>query len=43
VLARAAKADKRRLRLLEEWKREELKRSPFALLDEVPSYEGLAA
>ena len=36
VLARAAKAEKRRLRLLEEWKREELQRTPFAILDEPP-------
>ena len=36
VLARAAKANKRRLRLLEEWKQEELKRTPFAILDEQP-------
>jgi hypothetical protein len=33
VLARAAKAKKREKRLLEEWKREELKRTPFALVD----------
>ena len=36
VRARAAKAEKRRLRLLEEWKREELRRTPFALLDDPP-------
>jgi hypothetical protein len=36
VLARAAKAEKRRLRLLEEWKRQELRRTPFALLDDPP-------
>ena len=36
VLARAAKAEKRRLRLLEEWKREEWQRTPFAILDEPP-------
>jgi hypothetical protein len=42
VLARDAKAERRRLRLLEEWKRQELKRTPFALLEEVPSYEELA-
>ena len=36
VLARAAKAEKRRLRRLEEWKWEELKRTPFAILDEPP-------
>ena len=37
VRARAAKAEKRRLRLLEEWKREELRRTPFAILDEPPA------
>lgn len=37
VLAREAKAEKRRQRKLEEWKREELKRTPFALLDEPPA------
>jgi hypothetical protein len=37
VRARAAKADKRRLRKLEEFKREERKRTPFALLDEPPA------
>jgi hypothetical protein len=36
VRARAAEANKRRLRLLEEWKREELQRTPFAILDEPP-------
>jgi hypothetical protein len=36
VGARVAKANKRRLRLLEEWKREELRRTPFAILDEPP-------
>jgi hypothetical protein len=36
VRARAAKAEKRRLRLLEEWKRDELRRTPFALLDDPP-------
>ena len=36
VLARAAKANKHRLRLLEEWKQEELKRTPFTILDEQP-------
>jgi hypothetical protein len=36
VLARDAKAEKRRQRNLEEWKREELRRTPFALLDEPP-------
>jgi hypothetical protein len=36
VCARAAKADNRRLRLLEEWKRKELQRAPFAILDEPP-------
>jgi len=35
--ARAAKAEKRRQRKLEEWRREELKRTPFALLDEPPA------
>jgi hypothetical protein len=34
VLARAAKANKRRLRLLEEWRQQELRRTPFAILDE---------
>jgi hypothetical protein len=36
VRARAALADKVKLRLLEEWKREELKRTPFAILDGPP-------
>jgi len=36
VLARDPKADMRRLRRLEEWKREELRRTPFALLDDPP-------
>jgi hypothetical protein len=36
VLARAAKAEKRRLRKLEEWKQQELRRMPFALLDNPP-------
>jgi hypothetical protein len=36
VLARAAKAKKREKRQLEEWKREALKRTPFAILDESP-------
>jgi hypothetical protein len=36
VLARAAKANKRRQRLEEDWKREALKRTPFAILDEPP-------
>jgi hypothetical protein len=36
VVARAAKAEKRRLRKLEEWKREELRRTPFALLNDPP-------
>jgi hypothetical protein len=36
VLARDAKAEKRRQRLLEQWQREELKRTPFALLDDPP-------
>jgi hypothetical protein len=31
-----AKANKRRLRQLEEWKRKELQRTPFAILDEPP-------
>ena len=39
VRARAAEANKRRLRLLEEWKREELQRTPFAILDERPPGE----
>ena len=34
--ARAALANKVRLRRLEEWKREELQRTPFALLDDPP-------
>ena len=37
VLARAAKAEKRRKRKLEEWKQEERRRTPFALLDNPPS------
>jgi len=36
VLALDAKAEMRRLRLLEEWKREELRRTPFSILDERP-------
>ena len=36
MLARAAKANKRRQRQLQEWKREELPRTPFAILDEPP-------
>jgi hypothetical protein len=36
VLARDAKAERRRLRLLEEWKRKELRRTPFAILDDPP-------
>ena len=36
VRARAALANKVRLRRLEEWKREELQRTPFAILDEPP-------
>jgi len=36
VRARAALANKVRLRRLEEWKREELRRTPFALLDDPP-------
>ena len=36
MLARAALANKVRLRRLEEWKREELRRTPFALLDDPP-------
>ena len=36
VLARAAKTKKRRQRKLEEWKREELRRTPYALLDDPP-------
>jgi hypothetical protein len=37
VRARAAKAEKNRLRKLEEWKRAELRRTPFAALDDVPA------
>ena len=37
MLARAAKANKRGLRLLEEWKQKQLQRTPFAILDEQPS------
>jgi hypothetical protein len=36
VRARAALANKVRQRKLEEWKREELRRTPFAILDEPP-------
>jgi len=36
VRARAALANKVRLRGLEEWKREELRRTPYALLDDPP-------
>ena len=36
VLARAALANKVRLRRLEEWKQQELRRTPFALLDNPP-------
>jgi hypothetical protein len=36
VRARAAKAEKRRLRKLEEWKQAELRRTPYALLDDPP-------
>jgi hypothetical protein len=36
VRARAAKAKKRRLYLVEEWQREELQLTPFAILDEPP-------
>jgi len=36
VRARDAKAEKRRQRRLEEWKQQELKRTPFALLDDPP-------
>ena len=36
MLARDAKAERRRLRLLEEWKRKELRRTPFAILDDPP-------
>jgi len=36
VLARAAKANKRRVRPLEQGKQEELRRTPFAILDEPP-------
>jgi hypothetical protein len=35
--ARAALANKVRLRRLEEWKREELRRTPFALLNDPPA------
>lgn len=35
--ARAALANKVRLRLLKEWKQQELKRTPFALLDDPPA------
>lgn len=38
VRARAARAEKVRQRKLEEWKRAELKRTPYALLDD-PSRE----
>ena len=37
VRARAALANKVRLRRLEEWKREELMRTPFAILDDPPA------
>jgi hypothetical protein len=37
VLARAALANKVRLRRLKEWKRQELKRTPFARLDDPPA------
>jgi hypothetical protein len=37
VLARAAKAEKRRLRLIEEWKQKERKRTPFGNLDDIPA------
>jgi len=36
VRARAALANKVRLRKLEEWRRAELERTPFALLDDPP-------
>ena len=36
IRARAALAEKVRLRRIEEWKREELKRTPFAILDDPP-------
>ena len=36
VRARTAKAEKRRQRLLGQWQREKLKRTPFALLDDPP-------
>jgi len=36
VRARAALANKVRQQRLEEWKREELRRTPFAILDEPP-------
>jgi hypothetical protein len=35
-------SQQRRLRLLEEWKREELQRTPFAILDELPPYDDLS-
>ena len=37
VRARTALANKVRLRRLEEWKREELRRAPFAILAEPPA------
>ena len=37
VRARVAKAEKRRVRKLEEWWQEERKRTPFALLDDAPA------
>jgi len=36
VRARAVRTNKRRLRLLEEWKRRELERTPYALLNDPP-------
>jgi hypothetical protein len=36
VRARAALANKVRMRRLEEWKRKELQRTPFAILDDPP-------
>jgi hypothetical protein len=36
VRARAALANKVRLRRLEEWKREELRRTPYTLFDDPP-------
>jgi hypothetical protein len=43
ALAREAWRRMRRELLLEQWKREELRRTPFAVFDRPPSYEELAA